>query len=313
MSLIKLGAGTYAFRDVDVFEALPRLRRIGFDAIEILAGEGWPTAPALLNRDDRSALSNAIRDEGFDSPALMALLPLCEEGHGAQAVEDEFRAVCQLARDLSFSDAPSVLSSPIGHQGPPWESGRARIADRLCALADIAREHGVILAAEPHVGNPLDSPEKAVWLMEQTSHPALRLNFDMSHFHVQGMDLRHCIEACLPFARTSTSRTVTSTSTGRLSFSFPAREAWTLARTSESWRSTTPPFPSPRGQRHDLATVRLRSLGRRQTVIRRPRCRPADRWQLVHAPTPTSRKAQRVRHRLRNLSGCPGSRLGAAG
>ena len=33
--------GTYAFRDVDVFEALPRLRRIGYEAIEILAGEGW--------------------------------------------------------------------------------------------------------------------------------------------------------------------------------------------------------------------------------------------------------------------------------
>ncbi|MDE0295433.1 MAG: sugar phosphate isomerase/epimerase [Bryobacterales bacterium] len=200
MSLIKLGAGTYAFRDVDVFEALPRLRQIGYEAIEILAGEGWPTAPAGVNRDDRAALSNAIRDQGFDSPALMALLPLCEEGDGERAVEAEFRSVCQLARDLSFSDDPSVLSSPIGHQGPAWDSGRARIADRLCALADIAEDHGVILAAEPHVGNPLDSPEKAVWLMEQTNHPALRLNFDMSHFHVQGMDLRHCIEACLPYA-----------------------------------------------------------------------------------------------------------------
>ena len=200
MSHVKLGAGTYAFRDVDVFEALPRLRQIGYEAIEILAGEGWPTAPARLNRDDRTRLSDAIREQGFDSPALMALLPLCEEGSGRQAVEAEFRAVCQLARDLSSSDDPSVLSSPIGSQSPPWDGGRARIADRLLALADIAQEHGVILAAEPHVGNPLDSPEKAVWLMEQTNHPALRLNFDMSHFHVQEMDLRHCIQACLPYA-----------------------------------------------------------------------------------------------------------------
>ncbi|MDE2767405.1 MAG: sugar phosphate isomerase/epimerase [Chloroflexota bacterium] len=200
MSRIKLGAGTYAFRDVDVFQTLPRLRRIGFEAIEILAGEGWPTAPARLNRDDRSRLSNAIQEQGFESPALMALLPLCEEGDGAQDVDAEFRAVCQLARDLSFSDDPSVLSSPIGHDGPPWDSGRVRIADRLLALADIAQDHGVILAVEPHVGNPLDSPEKAVWLMQQTNHPALRLNFDMSHFHVQKMDLRHCIEACLPYA-----------------------------------------------------------------------------------------------------------------
>lgn len=200
MSRVRLGAGTYAFRDVDVFEALPRLRRIGYEAIEILAGEGWPTAPARLSRDDRAALSGAIQDQGFDSPALMVLLPLCEEGRGRQAVDAEFRAVCQLARDLSFSEEPSVVSSPIGNQGPAWDSGRERIADRLVALADIAQEHGVILAAEPHVGNPLDSPEKAVWLMEQTNHPALRLNFDMSHFQVQGMDLRHCIEACLPYA-----------------------------------------------------------------------------------------------------------------
>jgi inosose dehydratase len=200
MTYVKLGAGTYAFRDVDVFQALPRLRRIGYEAIEILAGDGWPTAPARLNRDDRSRLSDAIQQQGFESPALMVLLPLCEEGRGQQVVDTEFRAVCQLARDLSFSNDPSVLSSPIGHQGPPWDSGRERIADRLLALADIAREHGVILAAEPHVGNPLDNPEKAVWLMEQTNHPALRLNFDISHFHVQGMDLRHCIQACLPYA-----------------------------------------------------------------------------------------------------------------
>ena len=200
MSHVKLGAGTYAFRDVDVFEALPRLRRIGYEAIEILAGDGWPTAPARLNKDDRTALSDAIRQHGFDSPALMVLLPLCEEGSGERAVDAEFRAVCQLAHDLSFSDESSVLSSPIGHQASPWDSGRQRIADRLCALADIAQEYRVILAAEPHVGNPLDSPEKAVWLMEQTDHPALRLNFDISHFHVQGMDLRHCIEACLPYA-----------------------------------------------------------------------------------------------------------------
>ncbi len=200
MGYVKLGAGTYAFRDVEVFQALPRLRRIGYEAIEILAGEGWPTAPARLNRDDRTRLSDAIQQQGFESPALMVLLPLCEEGRSRRAVDAEFRAVCQLARDLSFSDDSSVLSSPIGHQGPPWDSGRERIADRLLALADIAQEHGVILAVEPHVGNPLDSPEKAVWLMERTNHPALRLNFDISHFHVQGMDLRHCIEACLPYA-----------------------------------------------------------------------------------------------------------------
>ena len=92
------------------------------------------------------------------------------------------------------------MSSPLSGRQPSWDEGRERIAADLIECADVAREHGVVLAVEPHVGSALDSPEKAVWLMERTDHPALRLNFDVSHFHVQGMDLRRCVDLCLPHA-----------------------------------------------------------------------------------------------------------------
>lgn len=36
--------------------------------------------------------------------------------------------------------------------------------------------------------------------MQQTDHSHLRLNFDYSHFFVQGMDLQHCVDLCLPYA-----------------------------------------------------------------------------------------------------------------
>lgn len=43
--MIKLGYGTYGMKEVDPFEAVQGLKKIGYDAIEIAATKGWPTAP----------------------------------------------------------------------------------------------------------------------------------------------------------------------------------------------------------------------------------------------------------------------------
>ena len=197
---IELGYGTYAMRELDIYQALPRLRAIGYRAVEIMGQEGWATAPAVLNRDGRARLAGTIRDLGLDLAAVMAMLPICQEGERRGTVLEEFRAVCGLARDLCQDAAPAVVSSPLGGPQPPWDKGRERIAACLVEFADVARGHGVVLAIEPHVGSALDSPEKAVWLMGRTDHPALRLNFDVSHFHAQGMELRRCVDLCLPHA-----------------------------------------------------------------------------------------------------------------
>ncbi len=194
-----IGASTYALQRQDVFAALPRLRRIGYQAVEVMAGRGWPTAPPLLNAQDRRRLAGTIRDLGFDPPAVMALLPLAQAG-GRPELRAEFLAVCRLARGLRWTDGPAVVSSPLGAHDRPWAQDRERIAARLVELADAAHGLGVVLAVEPHVGNPLDSPEKAAWLMERTNHPALRLNLDVSHFHVQGMALAASLDRCLPYA-----------------------------------------------------------------------------------------------------------------
>lgn len=197
---IRLGYSTYGMRGIELYGALPRLRAIGYRAVEIMGAAGWATAPAMLDREGRARLAGTIRDLGLDLSAVMAMMPICEEGERRRAVLEEFRAVCGLARDLCPDAGPAVVSSPLGGRQPPWREGRERIAADLVEFADVAREHGVVLAAEPHVGSALDTPEKAVWLMERTDHPSLRLNFDVSHFHVQGMELRHCVDLCLPHA-----------------------------------------------------------------------------------------------------------------
>jgi len=197
---MKLGYSTYALQRLDIFDALPRIRSFGYDAIEIATGEDWPTAPRKLNAATRQDLSSHIADLGFPPPVLFASVPTCAPGDARQAVRNQLADVCRLARDLNPGPQPSVITTTVGGRRLDWDTDKQRMADDLLELADLAAGSDTILAVEPHVGGAFDTPEKAVWLMRQTDHKHLKLNFDHSHFTVLGMDLQHCVDQCLPFA-----------------------------------------------------------------------------------------------------------------
>ena len=79
---MKIGYGTYAMQTENIFDALPRLRDIGYEALEINTGDDWPTAPHKLDTATRETLAKTIRDLGFESPVTMALMPICTQGDG---------------------------------------------------------------------------------------------------------------------------------------------------------------------------------------------------------------------------------------
>ena len=195
-----LGYSTYAMKELDVFEVLPRLRAMGYDTVEIAVRDGWATAAGNFDRPSRIRLAKAFQDLGFPPPPLMDELPNCLPGPGLADTLRRFEASCILAEDLNFRDGHAVITSTVGGLTAPWEEAKQAISEGLLQLADMAEQHGVILALEPHVGNEFDTPEKAVWVMEETRHPSLKLNFDISHFHVQGLDLTHCVKLCSPYA-----------------------------------------------------------------------------------------------------------------
>ena len=200
MSSIKLGYSTYAMRDIDVYEVLPRLRSIGYEALEIMGQDGWATAPAAMNSEERKRMSGTVQELGLELSAIMSPLTFYDEVGDRPTVVEQFRAICDLANDLWFEDSPPVVSSPLSGSNLRWERDHEWIVQHLVDILEIACDEGVILAAEPHVGSVLDTPEKAVRLIEILGHPSLRLNFDISHFHVQGIGLRRCIDLCLPYA-----------------------------------------------------------------------------------------------------------------
>ncbi len=197
---VQLGYSNYAMKALDIFEALPRLKEIGYEAMEIAIRTGWQTSAEKLDSRSRRGLVEVLQSCGFPPPPLMGELATCVQDERWEETVSRFESSCILARDLNFGDRPAVVTSTLGGCPSPWEGVRDEVKESLLRLADVAEKYRVILALEPHYGNELDTPEKSVWMMEATQHECLKLNFDISHFTPQGFDLNHCVGLCAPYA-----------------------------------------------------------------------------------------------------------------
>ena len=105
-----------------------------------------------------------------------------------------------MAQRLHFDDSPILITTTPGHSAPPWDSGKNQIRDAFLNLADMAAVEDVVISIEAHAGTDFETPEKAVWMMEETAHPNLKLDLDISHFVVEGSDMVHSVDLCAPYA-----------------------------------------------------------------------------------------------------------------
>ncbi len=197
---IRLGYGTYGMPDEDVFAAIPRLARIGYESVEICALSGRQTEPSRFDPSARARLVGVMKEHGLARPVVMGNFFPMAVGAERLKMIDEFRALMRLTADLSYGSAPPVFTAVLGGILPAWDAGRVEILDNVVQFGRIAAEHGVVLAVEPHVGGSLDHPEKARWLVDTAASASIRLNFDVSHFVAQRLDIPAAIATCLPRA-----------------------------------------------------------------------------------------------------------------
>ena len=195
-----LAYSTYGMKELDIFTALPRLRDMGYQGMEVAVTPSWPTEPSRLDNAARNRLAALFRQLNFPTPAIMALLSPCVEAELRPPMLDQFAASFDLARDLRVTDDKPIVTSTLGSPKPAWDTDKEHIATLVTEVADMAAERDVILCIEPHAGGDFETPENAVWLMEYTNHDYLKLNFDYSHFVVADMDLQHCLDLNLPYA-----------------------------------------------------------------------------------------------------------------
>ena len=195
----KLGYSTYALKMLDPFEAIRLIKDAGYEALEVCMREGWPTSPLCFSNPQQVDLSKLCEDLGFPSPIFFGSIDVCAAQSDREPMIELTKQKFDMAHRLHFDNSPVLVTTTAGHSAPPWDTGKEQIKDSFLSLAEMASENDVVLAIESHAGTDFETPEKAVWMMQQAGHPNLKLDLDISHFFVEGSDLIHSVNLCAPY------------------------------------------------------------------------------------------------------------------
>ena len=191
---------TWGMMKVDIEEALPAIARIGYKAIELAVTPGWPTDLYTLDTTRRKRIVQLLGEHGLKLTAVAGHTSMCEDAEKNEANMRRLRDSIDLAVELAQQGEQPIMVSLIGGQMDAWDSRREVVAERVHNLGEYAAGHGAILAVEPHSGTSFDTPEKAIWLMQRVNHPAVRLNFDISHFDIIGIGIDECVPQMVPYS-----------------------------------------------------------------------------------------------------------------
>jgi sugar phosphate isomerase/epimerase len=205
---VRFALSDQTFPLLDHEEALDMARILRIPAIDlVVAGNRSQVRPEEIRQDIGAwaeRVGERLRSRGLEV-ADVFLIPwtdfetLAPNHPDAQQREDAaalFRDVLEFARLLG---APGLTLLPgIDFPDESHAVSMARAAEELAWRAREAREAGVRLSVEPHLGSLASTPGEASTLVEAT--PGLELTVDYGHFVYQGFSEAD-IEPLLPHAR----------------------------------------------------------------------------------------------------------------
>jgi len=199
--MIDLAYGTYGLAGVPLDEAISAIAVTGYDGVELTLADGYPGVAPRLTREAGADIRDRIARASLSLVGVLTRTIVLDTGERQGMSDDEVRGFIESARLCGASDDP-VVTFTMGGAEAEWPARRVELADRLHALGDVAAEEGGVLAVEPHARGLIDSVERAAWLMQAVDHPAIRLNFDVSHYALPGapFDLDGAVAALLPFS-----------------------------------------------------------------------------------------------------------------
>jgi sugar phosphate isomerase/epimerase len=198
---MKIGYCTWGMMNVPIEEAISAIARIGYQGIELAVTPNWPTDLDTLDTPKRKRIAELLAQYNLILTAVAGHTSMCEDDPARNATNlQRLRDTIDLAAELAQPGQPSIVASLIGGREDEWDAKKELIAERVFQLGEYAANQKVILAVEPHCGTAFDLPEKALWLMEKLNHPAVRLNFDISHFDIRGINIDDCVPTIAPWS-----------------------------------------------------------------------------------------------------------------
>ena len=196
---MKIGYSTWGMPTLPIDTVLEHLAALGFDGVELTVIPGFSTELDTLDSAERKRIRQLLDRHGLDLPAVAAHQPMLSTEDDVHAENwRRLTASAGLCVDLAGTDGVPVLNTTLGSNPNEWNSRQNLILERVGALVDYCTSREVVLAIEPHVGDGLNSPERSLWLLEEINSAYLKLNFDISHFEVQGMSTAQVVQLLAP-------------------------------------------------------------------------------------------------------------------
>jgi sugar phosphate isomerase/epimerase len=196
---MKLGYSTWGMPNHSIDQAVEQIAALGFDGIEISVLAGWTTFIDNLDAAERERILKLLNDKGLTLSAIYGCSSLL--GRDPVAQEANGRRLCDaidLATEWAQDGRLPYVNILSGGRTVDWEAQHEALVERIVPFAKYAQERGVVLAMEPHVDGLVDMPDKTLTILKLVDSPALKVNFDISHFDIFGMSIEESVAALVP-------------------------------------------------------------------------------------------------------------------
>jgi sugar phosphate isomerase/epimerase len=198
---MKLGFSSWGMPNVPVDHIIASLAEMGYDGVELTVKPGYSITLDTLDEAYRKYVVRLLDMHNLELPALACHQSLVEQDPDLAAeCMRRLKGTVDLAVDWARGGTPPCLDTTTGGNPDDWEPLRPLLEDRLGDLCGYAAERGVVIAIEPHVGTMLDTPPRVVELVDSMGFDNLRVNFDISHFNVMGIDIETSVSALAPLS-----------------------------------------------------------------------------------------------------------------
>ena len=197
---MKIAYGTYALPETLLEEAIPFLRSVGYDGVEICVSQRHLKAlPSDYDSQRRRRVGELLTAHQLEVPAIMVVGAHLWQPDDRQHRENLhlIEESARLAHDFAVRE-PVVVSVGIGGKTTHWERDKEGIVERLRDFAALAADKDFVIAAEAHCGAAVDRSERALEVINAVGSAHLKLHFDIVHFFLAGESIEECVARLVP-------------------------------------------------------------------------------------------------------------------
>jgi sugar phosphate isomerase/epimerase len=195
---LQFGFSLYGMKTVPYRQALDHVAKTGYKLTELCLRPGWNTEPKLLTKADRAEIRKRIGDLGLTLSSAMEDMQLGRPD-GLKVNLERLKAAAEVCHECS-PGAPALLETTVGGRVGTWDDIKAAMADEIGNYGKTLEQLNLMLAIKAHSKNAMNLPDRLLWLADQAKSPQVKVVYDFSHFHANGLDMKATMEQVAPRA-----------------------------------------------------------------------------------------------------------------